>query len=293
MVIVVDVFLAGAVLSAVHHAEVVAHRVGEPFGSIVRAVAVTVIEVRPDRDADGVGRQGHGHLARDTVFAAVMITCNGIIGLSILLGALREGPRPSIRGSATAFATVATLATLCLVLPTFTTSATGPEFTSSQLAFAAVASLALYALFLVVQTFRHRDYFLPPGATATEDEHASGPRRPRRCGAWGYCSSRWWLSSGWPRPPRPLSRTRSRRSALRTRRWASRSRCSCLPRSRSPPPATPAGHESGELQPGLRIGDGEHRPDHPRSRLHRSGSRDRSRSGSARPRSSCSCSRRW
>jgi Ca2+:H+ antiporter len=105
-----------------------------------------------------------------------MITCNGIIGLSILLGALREETALfNAEGSATAFATVATLATLCLVLPTFTTSATGPEFTSSQLAFAAVASLALYALFLVVQTFRHRDYFLPPGATATEDEHAERP----------------------------------------------------------------------------------------------------------------------
>jgi Ca2+:H+ antiporter len=176
MVIVVDVLLAGAVLSAVHHAEVVAHRVGEPFGSLVLAVAVTVIEVGLIVTLMVSGDKGTDTLARDTVFAAVMITCNGIVGLAILLGALRERTADfNAEGSATAFATVITLATVCLVLPTFTTSATGPQFTSSQLAFAAVASVALYALFLVVQTFRHRDYFLPPGAGAAEDEHAARP----------------------------------------------------------------------------------------------------------------------
>jgi Ca2+:H+ antiporter len=173
--ILVSLLLGGAVLSAVHHAEVVAHRVGEPFGSLVLAVAVTVIEVGLIVTLMVSGGDGTDTLARDTVFAAVMITCNGIIGLSILLGALRERTAPfNAEGSATAFATVITLATLCLVLPTFTTSATGREFTSSQLAFAAIASLALYVLFLVVQTIRHRDYFLPPGE-GTGDTHAERP----------------------------------------------------------------------------------------------------------------------
>ncbi|HEX2161042.1 MAG TPA: hypothetical protein VHF88_04385, partial [Thermoleophilaceae bacterium] len=110
-------------------------------------------------------------------FAAVMITCNGIIGISILAAALRD--RIAVfnpEGSATAFATVITLATLSLVLPTFTTSESGPEFSASQLAFAAVASLALYVLFLIVQTVRHRSHFMPEGEDSGVTElHGSPP----------------------------------------------------------------------------------------------------------------------
>jgi Ca2+:H+ antiporter len=154
--------LAGAVLAAVHHAEVVAHRVGEPLGALVLAVAVTVIEVGLIVTLMTAGGDDTSTLARDTVFAAVMITCNGILGLSVLIGALRRHvARFNAEGTATALATVLTLTTLCLVLPTFTTSEPGPEFSASQLAFAAVASLGLYALFLVVQTVRHRDQFVP------------------------------------------------------------------------------------------------------------------------------------
>jgi Ca2+:H+ antiporter len=174
---VLGALLAGAVLAAVHHAEVVAHRVGEPFGSLVLAVAVTVIEVAlivtlmvssPPEEA--------ATLTRDTVFAAVMITCNGIVGISLLLGALRRRVAAfNAEGSATALATVSTLATLCLVLPTFTTSRPGPEFSPAQLTFAAVASLALYGLFVVVQTVRHRDDFLPVGVDADAEEHVAPP----------------------------------------------------------------------------------------------------------------------
>jgi Ca2+:H+ antiporter len=119
-------------------------------------------------------------LARDTVFAAVMITCNGIVGLSLLVGTLREHVVPfRAEGTTAALATVATLATLTLVLPTFTTSTPGPEFSAAQLAFAAVASLALYLLFLFVQTVRHRDYFLPEDAGAAgADAHAEPPTDP-------------------------------------------------------------------------------------------------------------------
>ena len=176
--IVLAFVLAGAVLAAVHHAEVVAHRVGEPFGSLVLAVAVTVIEVAlivalmvsgdPDETAT---------LARDTVFAALMITVNGIVGFSIFVAALRTRVVTfNAEGTGTALATVATLATLTLVLPTFTTSRPGPEFSPEQLAFAATASLALYALFVLVQTVRHRDYFLPAGASGPED-HAPPPTK--------------------------------------------------------------------------------------------------------------------
>ncbi|MEV6733430.1 MULTISPECIES: ionic transporter y4hA [unclassified Streptomyces] len=164
--------LGGAVLAAVHHAEVVALRVGEPFGSLVLAVAVTVIEVALIVTLMADGGDKTASLARDTVFAAVMITCNGIVGLSLLVGALHNRVAVfNAEGSGAALATVATLATLSLVLPTFTTSKPGPEFSTAQLAFAAFASLALYGLFIAVQTVRHRDYFLP---VATE----AGAKKP-------------------------------------------------------------------------------------------------------------------
>lgn len=182
LVAAVAVVLAGAVLAAVHHAEVVAHRVGEPFGSLVLAVAVTVIEVGLIVTLMVAGGAETASLARDTVFAAVMITTNGIVGLSLLLGALRYGVTLfNAEGSGAALATAASLATLCLVLPTFTTSQPGPEFSPGQLAFAASAALALYVMFVLTQTVRHRDFFLPivpevaPGAEL--EEHAPPPTR--------------------------------------------------------------------------------------------------------------------
>ena len=183
IVAVATLVLAGAVLAAVHHAEVVAHRVGEPFGSLVLAVAVTVIEVALIVTLMMDGGDKSATLARDTVFAAVMITCNGILGLSLLVGSLRHGTAVfNSEGSGSALATVATLATLSLVLPTFTTSKPGPEFSSVQLTFAAVISLVLYGLFVATQTVRHRDYFLPvprqeKGGTSAGpvEEHAEAP----------------------------------------------------------------------------------------------------------------------
>ncbi|MCX4825408.1 ionic transporter y4hA [Streptomyces sp. NBC_01142] len=178
-VAVIGLFLVGAVLAAVHHAEVVAHRVGEPFGSLVLAVAVTVIEVGLIVTLMAGGGEKTSTYARDTVFAAVMITCNGIVGLSVLTGALRNRVAVfNAEGSGAALATVCTLATMTLVLPTFTTSRPGPEFTGVQLTFAAVASLCVYGLFVAVQTVRHRDYFLPvqrEGRPADPDEHAPPP----------------------------------------------------------------------------------------------------------------------
>src|SRR4051794_9049150 len=183
VVVVLDLFLAAAVLAAVHHAEVIAERVGEPFGSLVLAVAVTVIEGGLIVTLMVSGGDETAALARDTVFAAVMITCNGVVGVAILTAALRDRVASfNAEGSATAFATVITLATLSLVLPTFTTSKSGPEFSGSQLAFAAVASVALYALFLLVQTVRHRGLFLPAGEEA--GEAAAGEHvRPSRARA--------------------------------------------------------------------------------------------------------------
>ncbi|MFG3338657.1 calcium:proton antiporter [Glycomyces sp. NPDC048151] len=178
-VVLAAVALIATVLAAVHHAEVVAHRVGEPYGSLVLAVAVTVIEVALIVTVMAAGGDDASTLARDTVFAAVMITTNGIIGIALLVGALKFGfTHFNPEGSGAALATVATLATLGLVLPTFTTSESGPEYSTSQLVFAALASLSLYGLFVFTQTLRHRDFFLPvteEGRAIREDDHADPP----------------------------------------------------------------------------------------------------------------------
>jgi Ca2+:H+ antiporter len=175
--LLVAVVLAVVVLAAVHHAEVVAHKVGEPFGSLVLAVAVTVIEVALIVTLMISGGPENASLARDTVFAAAMITMNGIVGLSLLVGALRYGLVVfNAEGSGAALATVALLATLTLVLPNFTTSEPGPVFSPSQLTFAAVASLALYGMFVLTQTVRHRDFFIPVEDRPQSDhEHAPPP----------------------------------------------------------------------------------------------------------------------
>lgn len=155
---IVALALVASIVAAVHHAEVVAHRVGEPFGSLILAVAVTVIEVGLIVMLMTSGGQGASTYARDTVFAALMITL---------------------------VATVITLAGVTLVLPSFTTSAEGREYSPAQLAFAAVASLALYAAFVFTQTIRHRDFFLPVSSDdrgrvtglldLDEDGHADPP----------------------------------------------------------------------------------------------------------------------
>jgi Ca2+:H+ antiporter len=179
VVVLVALLLGGAVLAAVHHAEVVAHKVGEPYGSLVLAVAVTVIEVALIVTLMISGGEKTQSLARDTVFAAVMITTNGILGLSLLIGALRRHVAVfHPEGTGGALATVAAIATLSLVLPSFTTSRPGPSFSPAQLGFAAATSLGLYALFVTVQTRRHRDYFLPittAGEVIDAEDHAGPP----------------------------------------------------------------------------------------------------------------------
>ncbi|MHA7261984.1 calcium:cation antiporter [Arthrobacter sp. TMN-37] len=180
-VAVVAIVLVGAILAAVHHAEVIAHRVGEPLGSLVLAVAVTVIEVALIVTLMISGGPETASLARDTVFAAVMITANGIVGLALLVGSVRYGTvRFNPEGTGAALAVTATLATMTLVLPRFTSARPGPEFSPAQLAFAGIASLALYAAFVSTQTVRHRDFFLPVSSAGRapapeEEEHAAPP----------------------------------------------------------------------------------------------------------------------
>jgi Ca2+:H+ antiporter len=175
VLIVAGLLLAGAALAAVHHAEVVAHRVGEPFGTLVLALAVTVIEVALVVSMMLAGGPEKAALARDSVYAAVMIICTGVVGACVLAGALRHREQSfRIEGAGPALAALVTLSTLVLVLPAFTTSAPGPIFSQAQLAFTALASLSLWGVFVFVQTVRHRDYFLPAEA-ADESAHAAPP----------------------------------------------------------------------------------------------------------------------
>lgn len=167
--------LAGAVFAAVHHAEVIAHRVGEPFGTLVLAIAVTVIEVALIVSVMLSSGPEKAGLARDTVFAAVMIVCNGIVGLCLLVGGWKHGEQDfQGRGANKALAVLASLAVLSLVMPNYLSAAPGPQFSTSQLAFAGVSSLVLYGVFVFVQTVRHRDYFLVPDS-ADESVHAVPP----------------------------------------------------------------------------------------------------------------------
>jgi len=168
--------LIGSVVASVHHAEVVAHRVGEPFGTLVLAVAITIIEVALIVSMMLAGGADTAVLPRDTIFSAVMIICNGVVGICILLGGLRHHEQSfRLEGANSGLATLITLSTLSLVLPTFTVSGPGATYSVPQLAFAAIASLALWSTFVFVQTVRHRDYFLPAGNAADENQHAEPP----------------------------------------------------------------------------------------------------------------------
>lgn len=172
-----SVALIASVLAAVHHAEVVAHRTGEPLGTLVLALAVTVIETCLIVSMMLAGGEDKAALPRDTIFAAIMIICNGVIGICVLVGGVKHHEQSfRIEGANSGLAALVAMAMLSLVLPTFTSSNPGVGFyTNAQLTFAAVASLALWAVFVFVQTVRHRDYFLPPADRANEDVHAPPP----------------------------------------------------------------------------------------------------------------------
>lgn len=178
--------LVGAVFAAVHHAEVVAHRVGEPFGTLVLAVAITVIEVALIVSLMLAGGGTQATLPRDTIFAAVMIICTGVVGVCLAVGGWRHHEQVfRFEGANSALAALVTLAGLSLVLPSFTTSSPGRTYTESQLIFVAIASLVLWLAFVFVQTVRHRDYFLPPRGADDESVHAVPPSRRRAWASFG------------------------------------------------------------------------------------------------------------
>ncbi len=168
--------LIGSVQAGVHHAEVVAHRVGEPFGTLVLALAVTVIEVALIVSLMLAAGPEGAALARDTVYAAIMLILNGVVGLCILAGAARHREQGYVQfGVSAALAVLSSLSVLTLILPNYTTSTSGPSYAPSQLLFVAVVSLILYGIFVLIQTVRHRDYFLPVETPGDESHHATPP----------------------------------------------------------------------------------------------------------------------
>jgi Ca2+:H+ antiporter len=172
--------LVACVLAAVHHAEVVAHRVGEPFGTLVLALAVTVIEVALIVSLMLASGDAAAALARDTIFAAIMIILNGMVGLCLLVGGSRHGEQAfGLYGVNAALATLAAMSVMTLILPNTTTTVAGPMYSASQLVLIAIVSLVLYGSFVFVQTIRHRDYFLPrPRAEHDVEAHAVPPGTP-------------------------------------------------------------------------------------------------------------------
>src|SRR5687768_4865515 len=172
--------LIGSVMAAVYHAEVVAHKVGEPYGTLVLAIAITIIEVALIVSLMLAGGPETTALARDTVFAAIMIILTGIIGLCLFVGGLRY--REQVFGAfgvSAALITLMAITVLTLILPNYTTTVRGPVYSNSQLVFVAIVSLILYASFVAIQTGRHRDYFLPKVVPAAnpEEVHADPPTK--------------------------------------------------------------------------------------------------------------------
>src|SRR5580704_2644227 len=152
--------LFGTVFAAVHHAEVVAERIGEPFGTLLLTLSVTIIEVALIATIM-LGEKAVTTLARDTVFAVVMIVCNGLVGICILAGGLRYREQDiQVSGSSLYLSVLSVLATITLILPNYTLTTPGPVFSTGQLGFVSAVTILLYGVFLYTQTMRHRDYFI-------------------------------------------------------------------------------------------------------------------------------------
>jgi Ca2+:H+ antiporter len=167
-----------AVLAVVRHAEGLAVRLGEPVGTLVLTLAVTGVEVMMISAVMATGK-GNETLARDAMFAVVMIVLNGMVGLCLLLGGWRYGEQSyNVQGVNAFLAVIVPLAVLGLVLPNFTVSSPGPTFSPLHSTFLIIMSVGLYGVFLAIQTARHREYFVPPPTDASvAADHADNDAR--------------------------------------------------------------------------------------------------------------------
>src|SRR5258708_11555063 len=171
------VILFGTVFAAVHHAEVIAERIGEPYGTLLLTLAVTVIEVALIATIM-LGEKPVPTLARDTVFAVVMIVCNGLVGICILAGGLRYREQDvQVTGSSLYLSVLFVMATITLIMPNYTLTTPGPVYSVAQLGFVSVVTLILYGVFLYTQTIRHRTYFVTDAAAGDPCDGAQVPNR--------------------------------------------------------------------------------------------------------------------
>lgn len=174
MVLLAIIF--GTVFAAVHHAEVIAERIGEPYGTLLLTLAVTIIEVALIATIM-LGDKPVPTLARDTVFAVVMIVCNGLVGICIFIGGLRYREQDvQVSGANLYLSVLFVMATITLIMPNYTLTAPGPVYSAAQLGFVSVITLLLYGVFLYTQTIRHRDYFVGGAAGAADDGAAMSNR---------------------------------------------------------------------------------------------------------------------
>ncbi len=169
------VILFGTVFAAVHHAEVIAEIIGEPYGTLLLTLSVTIIEVVLIATIM-LGETAVPTLARDTVFAVVMIVCNGLVGICIMVGGLRYREQDvQVTGSNIYLSVLIVMATITLILPNYTLTTPGPSYSAAQLGFVSVVTVLLYCVFLYTQTIRHQDYFVAGGGGA--DGAARGSSR--------------------------------------------------------------------------------------------------------------------
>jgi Ca2+:H+ antiporter len=163
------VILFGTVFAAVHHAEVIAHRIGEPYGTLLLTLAVTIIEVALIATIM-LGEKEVPTLARDTVFAVIMIVCNGLVGICIFIGGLSYREQDfQVSGANVYLSVLFTMATITMILPNYTLTTPGPIYSEAQLEVVSVATILLYGVFLYTQTSRHRDYFVRDAAGLGDD----------------------------------------------------------------------------------------------------------------------------
>ena len=160
--------------AVLRHAESLALKLGEPLGTLMLTLAVTGIEVMMI-SAGMLTGHGNASLARDAMFAVIMIILNGMVGISLLLGGLRHHEQTyNLLGANAFLAVIVPLSVLGLVLPNFTISSPGPTLSAFHATFFIIMSLGLYGVFLAIQNVRHRDYFILPDSTEAVPEHQSG-----------------------------------------------------------------------------------------------------------------------
>ncbi len=172
--VAVIIFSAFAV---VRHAEGLAERLGEPYGTLILTIAVTGIEVMMITAAMSIGH-GQPGMARDAMFSVVMIVLNGLVGAVLLIGGLRYREQTyNLQGVNAFLSLIIPLAVLGLILPNFTTGSPGPTITRGHAVFEIVVSLVIYAVFLGIQTSLHRHYFISGQGEEAGREEIGRPRR--------------------------------------------------------------------------------------------------------------------